>query len=107
MSGQVNARFNLGCAEGVAGNDDLALQHWMIAAKMGHQNALNAVKGLFTRGYATKADYAAALRGYQSAVAEMRSPDRDEAKTVRRCTSGLRPGETHTCETVKKLVKLK
>ena len=107
MKGDVQARHNLGTEEGKAGNHDLALQHYLMAAKMGHQNALNAVKGLFTRGYATKADYAAALRGYQSAVAEMRSPDRDEAKTVRRCTSGLRPGETHTCETVKKLVKLK
>ena len=33
-------------------------------------------------GLATKADYAAALRGYQNAVEEMSSPDRDEAKKM-------------------------
>ena len=33
-------------------------------------------------GLATKADYAAALRGYQNAVEEMSSPDRDEAKVL-------------------------
>jgi len=32
------------------------------------------------KGFATKAEYAAALRGYQSATEEMSSPDRDEAK---------------------------
>ena len=33
-------------------------------------------------GLATKADYAAALRGYQNAVDEMESPDRVEAKAL-------------------------
>ena len=33
-------------------------------------------------GLATKADYAAALRGYQNAVEEMSSPDRDEAEKM-------------------------
>ena len=34
---------------------------------------------MFIGSLATKADYAVALRGYQSAVEEMRSPDREEA----------------------------
>lgn len=80
MLGDVDARYSLGHGEGRAENHDLALQHYLMAAKMGHQNALNAVKGLFTHRYATKADYAAALRGYQSATEQTRSPDRDEAK---------------------------
>ena len=80
MSGHVSARHNLGCEEFNAENDDLALQHWMISAKMGSQGALKAVKDLFMGGHATKAEYAEALRGYQSAVEEMSSPDRDEAK---------------------------
>ena len=37
---------------------------------------------MFVKGLATKADYAAALRGYQNAIEEMSSPDRDEAKVV-------------------------
>ncbi|EJK49417.1 hypothetical protein THAOC_31712 [Thalassiosira oceanica] len=82
MRGDVSARFNLGCGEEDAENYDLALQHWMISAKMGFQDALDNVKTMFMEGLATKADYAGALRGYQSAVEEMRSPDRDEAERI-------------------------
>ena len=62
------------------GKYDLALQHWMISAKSGHVGSLNNVKFMFTKGLATKADYADALRGYQNAVEDMSSADRDEAK---------------------------
>ncbi|EJK48239.1 hypothetical protein THAOC_32982 [Thalassiosira oceanica] len=82
MSGHVPARYKLGYMECEAGNYDLALQHWMIAAKMGEENSLNLVKSLFVAGLATKADYAAALRGYQSAIEEMSSPDRDKAENI-------------------------
>ena len=79
MRGHVKARFNLGCVEEKAGNYDLPLQHWMIAAKLGIKESLDEIKAMFMNGLATKADYAEALRGYQSAVEETRSPDRDEA----------------------------
>ena len=79
MSGFVLARYHLGCMEYNAENYDLALQHWMISAKLGLQISLDEVKDLFMDGLATKDDYAGALRGYQSAVKEMSSPDRDEA----------------------------
>jgi len=82
MCGDVLARYNLGNAEHRAGNYDLALQHWMISATLGHEKSLGNVKILFTKGLATKADYAAALRGYQYAVEEMSSSDRDEAKSL-------------------------
>ena len=82
MCGDVSARHNLGNSENRAGNNDLALQHWMISVKLGHGKSLNAVKLSFMNGHATKAHYAAALRGYQSAVQEMKSPDRDEAKAL-------------------------
>ena len=80
MCGDVSARFNLGCEEYDGfGNIDIALQHWMISAKLGDQQSLNGVKAMFMKGLATKGDYAAALRGYQSAIEEMSSPERDEA----------------------------
>ena len=82
MCGHVNSRHNLGCMENRAGNHDLALQHWMISATLGLEGSLNKVKSFFKKGLATKADYAAALRGYQNAVEEMSSPDRDEAKAL-------------------------
>ena len=84
MSGHVPARFNLGNEEGNAGNYDLALQHWMITANLGHEKSLHNVKTLLMNGLATKDDYADALRGYQSAIEEMRSPDRDEALALGR-----------------------
>ena len=80
VMGDANARHNLGIAEYNAGNDELALQHFLISAKLGHQGSLNNIKKMFIDGLATKADYADALRGHQSAVEEMRSPDRDEAR---------------------------
>ena len=79
MCGEVTARNNLGCLEGKAGKYDLALQHFSISAKLGYQESLNMVKSFFMNGLATKADYAGALRGYQSAIEEMSSPERDEA----------------------------
>ena len=82
MSGHVYARFILGNEQFRAGNHDFALQHWMIASNLGYQGALDSVKRLFMDGLATKADYAEALRAYQSAVEEMRSPDRDEASAL-------------------------
>ena len=80
--GDVRARYCLGILEHEAGNYDLALQHYMIAAKMGYQDALDIVKSYFIRGLATKTDYAEALRGHQSAAEEMRSPDREEALAI-------------------------
>ena len=79
MSGHVPARYNLGCKEYSAGHCDIALQHYMLSAKLGHEKSLNMVKQMFINGLANKADYAAALCGYQSAIEEMSSPDRDEA----------------------------
>ena len=80
MFGDVGSRFNLGHNEFDAGNYDLALQHWMISSKLGHEKSLNEVKSFFMAGLATKSDYAEALRGYQNAIEEMSSPERDEAK---------------------------
>ncbi|EJK43664.1 hypothetical protein THAOC_37870, partial [Thalassiosira oceanica] len=62
------------------GSDVWPLQHMMIAAKLGDEHSLNKVKSAFMSGIATKADYATALRGYQNAIEEVSSPDRDEAK---------------------------
>ncbi|EJK48274.1 hypothetical protein THAOC_32946, partial [Thalassiosira oceanica] len=82
MGGHVFARYNLGVMEGEAGNYDFGLQHILISAILGDDRSLNAVKTAFMDGLATKADYAAALRGHQSAIEEMSSPDRAEAKAM-------------------------
>ncbi|EJK47874.1 hypothetical protein THAOC_33376 [Thalassiosira oceanica] len=44
VCGHVKARYNLGATEYNAGNRDLALQHYLISAKLGHDVSLNKVK---------------------------------------------------------------
>ena len=56
MCGQVDARHNLGCMEYNAKNYDLALQHWMISAKMGHEGSLTNVKSSFQTGWMISAN---------------------------------------------------
>ncbi|EJK64905.1 hypothetical protein THAOC_14309 [Thalassiosira oceanica] len=77
--GLASARYNLGSMEYNDGNYDLALQNYLISAKLGDDPSLNCIKKMFMAGLATKDDYAAALRGYQIAIQEMSSPDRDQA----------------------------
>ena len=82
MKEHVLSRHGLGVVEFAAGNYELAAQHWMIASKMGCEDSLNDIKELFMDGQATKAQYAEALIGYQHAVEEMKSPQREEAKRL-------------------------
>ena len=54
----------------------------MVSAKMGFEISLNNIKGTFMEGLATKAQYAEALRGYQEALEETKSPQREEARAL-------------------------
>ena len=81
MKGHALSRHNLGVIELKERiNYELAMQHYMISAKMGYEKSLNAIKRRFMEGRATKAQYAEALRGYQTAVQDTKSPQREEAK---------------------------
>ena len=79
MKGNVISRHNLAFSEYNEGNLDRALKHYMIAARGGNTQSLNAIKDLYTDGHATKTDYGAALRGYQASLDEIKSTQRDEA----------------------------
>ena len=82
MQGHVESRYNLGCREENKGNYGRAVRHYLISAKMGYKDSLEGIKDIFMAGLATKEQYAEALRGYQDAVEEMKSHDRDEAKRL-------------------------
>jgi TPR repeat protein len=82
MKGHASSRHLLGVSEYNNKNYELAVQHWMISARMGHDGSLNKIKKMFTEGRATKAQYAEALIGYQDAVEETKSPQREEAKNL-------------------------
>ena len=83
MGGCVEARHNLGNAEGRAGNFSRAFKHFMIAAGFGFTPSLENIKQMFMNGDATKDDYAKALRVYQENLIEIKSAQRDEAAAVR------------------------
>ena len=82
MEGCVLSRHALGVVEFREGGIKLAVQHWMISAKMGHENSLNDIERMFMEGHAAKTQYTEALRGYQIAAKEMKSPHREEAKRL-------------------------
>ena len=47
---------------------------------MGDKESLDMIKKILGNGHATKAQYLDGLKGYQDAVEEMKSPQRDEAE---------------------------
>ena len=59
------------------------MRHYLVSAKMGYAFSVESIKKMFMRGAATKEQYAQALKGYQAAVEEMKSLDRDEARGMR------------------------
>mmetsp|Transcript_12014 Transcript_12014/g.26144 ORF Transcript_12014/g.26144 Transcript_12014/m.26144 type:complete len:173 (-) Transcript_12014:135-653(-) len=82
MLGCADSRHFLGIAELEKMNPYRAMRHLLIAAKMGYEESLDAIKDLFSDGLATKAQYAEALKGYQDAVEETKSPEREEAANI-------------------------
>ncbi len=56
------------------------MKHWIIAAKLGYDGSLNAIKEGYKEGFVSKEDFAAALRGHQSAVDATKSPQREVAE---------------------------
>ncbi|EJK48648.1 hypothetical protein THAOC_32536, partial [Thalassiosira oceanica] len=81
IHGHPESRFMLGLHEYENGNHELAVQHSVISTKMGYEDSLNGIKAMFMKGHATKAQYAAALKDYQTALEETKSPQREEAET--------------------------
>ena len=82
MQGHAESRYNLGHFEIEKGRHDRALRHLLISANMGHKESLETINKMFMQGSAKKEQYAQALKGYQDAVEEMKSHDRDEAKRI-------------------------
>ncbi len=79
IGGHPDARFNLGCVESENGRHDIAAKHFVIAARLGFDVALEQVKKYFRSGFLSKEDYEAALLGHQTAVDATKSTQRDEA----------------------------
>ena len=78
IGGHPYARYNLGSHEIRNGRFDRALKHYIIAAKLGYDEALERVKEGFAGGFVKKEDFEAALRGHQAAVDATKSAQREE-----------------------------
>ena len=79
IGGYPEARYNLGCFEGKNGRPDRAEKHFIIAAKLGHVQSLDTLKKAYKAELVSKEEFAEALRGYQTAIEAMKSPQREEA----------------------------
>lgn len=79
IRGHPDARYNLAFAEELNGMTERAMRHYIIAAKLGHDEALEAVKKGYRGGDVSKEDFEAALRGHQAAVNATKSELREEA----------------------------
>ena len=99
MAGNVHARYNLGCDEGMAGNIDRAYKHWMISANDGFDLSMKSVQeGYKERGFVTKDDYAKTMCAYGNSIDEMKSDDRDTAAAIR-ASRGSRAVRQDNCNT--------
>jgi len=71
---------DLGAMKGENGRYDRAVKHFIIAAKLGHDDSVQRLKGMYKSGYVSKEDFASALRGHQAAVNATKSPQRELAE---------------------------
>jgi tetratricopeptide (TPR) repeat protein len=83
IAGHAKARIFLGNHESRNGRFDRATKHHIIAAKLGHDDALEGLKKRFQVGFLSKEDYEAALRGHQAAVDAAKSEQREKAEIMR------------------------
>ncbi len=84
IGGEPHARCHLAKIEEENGRFERAAKHYIIAANLGYDDALQDVKNLFVKGIVRKEDYAAALRACQAAVDETKSAERKVAEEARR-----------------------
>ena len=80
IGGHPLARYNLGCKEWKDRQHDRAIKHFTIAAKLGSDESLAALKQLYEKGFISKEDFATARLAHQGAVDATKSPQREAAK---------------------------
>ena len=83
IGGHPMARYNLGGIEWENGRKHRAVKHWIIAANLGDDKSLNALKKGYAVGRIQKEDFAAALRAHQAALDAAKSPQREAAEAAR------------------------
>ena len=82
IGGHPDARFLLAVHEMDNGRFERAVRHFIINANLGCDFSLQKIKELFVEGIVSKEEYAAALRGFQAAVNETKSAERDKVEAA-------------------------
>ncbi|KAL9179476.1 hypothetical protein ACHAXT_008766 [Thalassiosira profunda] len=80
IGGDPQSRHNLGGLEFERGNITVAKRHWMISASVGFDEALKTIRMGYEDGWASKDEYAEALRACQKAMDEVTSEERTKAQ---------------------------
>ena len=86
--GHPEARFHLGGHEEKSrrverGRIHRAVKHWIIAATLGLDRAIQVLKECYKEGYVSKEDFAAALRAHHVAANALKSSQREEAEKAK------------------------
>jgi tetratricopeptide (TPR) repeat protein len=89
IGGDPDARHNLGAVEANNGRYERAKKHFIIAANLGDHDSLEALRHIYANGYASKEDYAGALRAYQAAVEATKSSEREKAEEAMKLCAAL------------------
>ena len=82
IGGHALARGLLGDHEHSKGRSERAAKHFIIVTNLGDDISLQCIKELFVKGIVSKEEYAAALRGYQTAVDATKNAEREKAEAV-------------------------
>ena len=77
-----DARFNLGAYENGKGRVERAIKHFIIAANLGDDAAMQELKEFYKYGGMNKEQFASALRAHQAAADATKSPQREEFKAL-------------------------
>eukprot|EP00984_Skeletonema_dohrnii_P013180 scaffold5449_cov88-Skeletonema_dohrnii-CCMP3373.AAC.5 len=79
IGGDIIARKKLGGDAWNIGKKQDAVKHFMIGARMGHDDSLSALKVVFSEGFLSKSDFEMTLRAHKEASDEMKSEQRTAA----------------------------
>jgi hypothetical protein len=80
MGGHPKARYSLGCLEEANGSIERSIKHFVIAANLGYEKSMEALRECYSEGNITKEDLEATLCTHKAAINEMKSPEREAAE---------------------------
>ncbi len=82
IAGHPDARINLGIGELENGQHGRAIKHFIIAANLGSDAALETLKDAYRQGMISREVFAVTLRAHQAAVDATKSPHREAAEAA-------------------------